>query len=165
MAKKKAAGQGTRALQVLLEAGVPFVEHAYEHDSAETNYGEEAANKLGASADRIFKTLVALVDGEPTVAIVPVTGLLDLKALAKARGAKRAELAPADVAERRTGYILGGISPLGQKTAMPAVLDESAWEGDSVLVSGGRRGLDIELAPEALAGLIGASRAPIARPA
>jgi Cys-tRNA(Pro)/Cys-tRNA(Cys) deacylase len=138
---------GTPATVALRAAGIPFTEHAYQHDPANTDFGLEAATALGVDADRVFKTLLAEVDGRLVVGIVPVTGKLDLKHLAAAVGGKRAAMADPALAERRTGYVRGGISPIGQKTAHPTVLDETAELWDTVYVSGGRRGLDIELAP------------------
>lgn len=128
-----------------------------------TDFGREAAEALGVEADRVFKTLLAEVDGRLAVGIVPVTGKLDLKALAAALGGKRAVMADAVVAERRTGYVVGGISPIGQKTAHPTVLDETAELWDTVFVSGGRRGLDLELAPADLIRATSAVVADIAR--
>lgn len=137
--------------------------HPYDHDPASTSYGEEAAHALDLPPGRVFKTLVASVDGRLTVAVVPVAGELDLKALAAAVGGKRASMAdPAD-AERATGYVRGGISPLGQRRRLPAVVDESAAGFDTVFVSAGRRGLQIELAPADLVRLTGARTATIAR--
>jgi Cys-tRNA(Pro)/Cys-tRNA(Cys) deacylase len=138
---------GTPATVALRAAGIPFTEHAYAHDPKNTNYGLEAATALGLDPERVFKTLLAEVDGALVVGIVPVTGKLDLKALAAAVGGKRAAMADPAVAQRRTGYVVGGISPIGQKTAHPTVLDETAELFDTVYVSGGRRGLDLELAP------------------
>ncbi|MDT3398787.1 Cys-tRNA(Pro) deacylase [Streptomyces sp. B1866] len=153
----------TPATAALAAAGTPFTTHAYEHDPAAPSYGEEAARALGADPARVFKTLVAAVDGRLTVAVVPVAASLDLKALAAAAGGKRAELAdPAD-AERATGYVRGGISPLGQRRRLPTVLDASACQHPTVYVSAGRRGLEAELAPADLAALTGAVTAPIAR--
>jgi Cys-tRNA(Pro)/Cys-tRNA(Cys) deacylase len=136
--------------------------HEYVHDPAAGSYGEEAAKALGIEPERVFKTLVAQVDGVLHVAIVPVTGELDLKALAAAVGRKRASLAdPAD-AERTTGYVRGGISPLGQRKQLPTVLDASAEQHPTVFVSAGRRGLEVEIAPADLARLTKATVAPIA---
>jgi Cys-tRNA(Pro)/Cys-tRNA(Cys) deacylase len=154
---------GTPATVALAAAGIAFVEHPYEHDPANSNFGIEAASALGFEPERVFKTLVTDVDGSLTVAIVPVSGKLDLKALASAVGAKKAQLADPHLAERRTGYVVGGISPVGQKIAHPTVLDESAEFFDTILVSGGRRGFDIELAPADLVRITGATVAPIAR--
>jgi Cys-tRNA(Pro)/Cys-tRNA(Cys) deacylase len=153
---------GTPATVALRAAGVAFTEHSYSHDPATTSYGLEAAEALGLEPDRVFKTLLADVDGRLVVGIVPVTGKLDLKRLAAAVGGKRAAMADPAVAERRTGYVVGGISPIGQKTAHPTVLDETAELWDTVYVSGGRRGLDIELAPADLVRVTGAIVADIA---
>ncbi|MFC8171559.1 MULTISPECIES: Cys-tRNA(Pro) deacylase [unclassified Streptomyces] len=164
MAKKqrKSAG-GTPATAALTAAGTPFTVHAYEHDPASPSYGEEAAEALGVSPDRVFKTLVADVDGELTVAVVPVAGRLDLKALASAVGGKRAVMADPVAAERTTGYVRGGISPLGQRKRLRTVLDASASEHATVCVSAGRRGLEVELSPADLAALTSAVVAPIGR--
>jgi Cys-tRNA(Pro)/Cys-tRNA(Cys) deacylase len=147
----------------LRAAGIPFAERSYAHDPAVTDFGREAADALGVEPDRVFKTLLADVDGSLVVGIVPVTGKLDLKALAAAVGGKKAEMADAALAERRTGYIVGGISPIGQKTRHQTVLDETAELWDTVFVSGGRRGLDLELAPADLIRATGATVADIAR--
>ncbi|WP_025133572.1 Cys-tRNA(Pro) deacylase [Leucobacter sp. PH1c] len=146
MAKKTAAGS-TPATVALTALGIPFESRSYTHDPAVTDFGGEAAEALGVPEERVFKTLLAEVDGALAVAIVPVSGKLDLKALAAALGGKRAQMADPAVAERRTGYVVGGISPLGQRTRLRTVLDASALAHPSVLVSGGRRGLDLELAP------------------
>lgn len=159
---KKAAG-GTPATVALTAAKAEFAVHAYEHDPAAPSYGEEAAQALGVSADRVFKTLVADVDGELTVAVVPVSGSLDLKALAAAVGGKRATMADPAAAERTTGYVRGGISPLGQRKRLRTVLDSSAGAHPTVCVSAGRRGLEVELSPADLAALTSATLAPIAR--
>ncbi|MFD6993108.1 Cys-tRNA(Pro) deacylase [Streptomyces sp. NPDC059943] len=159
---KKAAG-GTPATVALTAAKAAFTLHAYEHDPAAPSYGEEAAEALGVSADRVFKTLVADVDGELTVAVVPVSGSLDLKALAAAVGGKRATMADPAAAERTTGYVRGGISPLGQRKRLRTVLDSSARAHPTVCVSAGRRGLEVELSPSDLASLTSATLAPIAR--
>ena len=153
---------GTPATVALRGAGIPFTEHTYEHDPANTNFGLEAATALGLEPDRVFKTLMADVDGHLVVAIVPVTGKLDLKGLASALHGKRAAMADPALAERRTGYVVGGISPIGQKTAHPTVLDETAELWDTVYVSGGRRGFDIELTPADLVLATGAVLADIA---
>lgn len=160
----KRAPAGTPALVALATAGVAHTARPYEHDPASTlGYGLEAAHALGVEPERVFKTLLAVVDGELTVAVVPVTCTLGLKALAAARGAKKAAMAEVAVAERATGYVAGGISPLGQRQALPTVIDESVELFETVLVSGGRRGLDVELAPADLVALTGASLADIAR--
>jgi len=158
-----ASGPGTPATVALVAAGIPFTAHTYAHDPATTNYGLEAATALGLDPDRVFKTLLAEADGRLVVGIVPVTGMLDLKSLATAVGAKRAQMAEPAVAERKTGYVVGGISPLGQKVALPTVLDETASLWDTIFVSGGRRGFDIELAPADLLRLTGGQLADIAR--
>jgi Cys-tRNA(Pro)/Cys-tRNA(Cys) deacylase len=143
---------------------VAFTEHAYEHDPAASSYGLEAAHVLGLDPAQVFKTLLASVDGALVVAVVPVSGLLDLKAVAAAVGAKKAAMAdPAD-AERATGYVVGGISPIGQRRQHPTVIDESALGFDTIYVSGGRRGLDLGLAPADLVRITSATVAPIARP-
>jgi len=153
---------GTPATVALRGAGIPFAEHAYDHDPATTSFGLEAATALGIEPDRVFKTLMADVDGDLVVAIVPVTGKLDLKGLASALRGKRAAMADPAVAERRTGYVVGGISPIGQKTAHRTVLDETAQLWDTIFVSGGRRGFDIELSPADLVRATGAVLADIA---
>ncbi len=156
----------TPAVVAARNAGIAFRVHEYAHDPASDSYGLEAAATLGVEAARVFKTLVAMLDGDPrrlAVAIVPVCGQLDLKAVAASLGAKRAEMArPAD-AERATGYVLGGISPLGQKRRLPTLLDHSAGGFATVFVSAGRRGLEIELAPSELIRLSNARAAPIGR--
>ena len=149
MAKQKASA-GTPATVALTAAGLPFALHPYEHDPAAASYGLEAAEALGVEPDRVFKTLLADTELGLVVGVVPVTGLLDLKALASAVGAKRATMAEPAVAERRTGYVVGGISPIGQKTRHVTVVDETAQLFETVFVSGGKRGLDIELAPDDL---------------
>jgi Cys-tRNA(Pro)/Cys-tRNA(Cys) deacylase len=158
-----AASAGTPAIVALTRAGIPFTAHAYDHDPRATAFGPEAAEKLGLDPDRVFKTLLAGVDGALAVGIVPVALQLDLKALAQALGGKRAEMADPAVAERKTGYVVGGISPIGQKTALPTVLDESAILCETIFVSGGRRGLDLELAPDDLLAVTGGRYAAIAR--
>ena len=164
MAKKaKSGGQGTPAAGALDAAGVAFTVHAYEHDPAAASYGEEAAEAMGVSQDRVFKTLLADVDGTLTVGVVPVAARLDLKALAAAVGGKHAAMADPAAAERATGYVLGGISPLGQRKRLRTVLDDSALAHPTVYVSAGRRGLEVELAPRDLLTLTAATAAPIGR--
>ncbi|MEU6983640.1 Cys-tRNA(Pro) deacylase [Streptomyces sp. NPDC046324] len=164
MAKKqKKQTGGTPATVALTAAGVDYAVHSYDHDPASPSYGEEAAEALGVSPDRVFKTLVADVDGELTVAVVPVAGQLDLKALASAVGGKRASMADPALAERTTGYVRGGISPLGQRKRLRTVLDASASTHTTICISAGRRGLEVELTPEALTTLTAALLAPIAR--
>lgn len=161
---KKHGPVGTPALLALATAGVEHTAHAYEHDpGTDVGYGLEAAQVLGVPAEQVFKTLMTVVDGALTVAVVPVTGKLDLKALAAAVGAKRAVMAERAAAERATGYVVGGISPLGQKHAHPTVVDETVDLFDTVFVSAGRRGLDVELAPADLVRLTSATVADIAR--
>jgi Cys-tRNA(Pro)/Cys-tRNA(Cys) deacylase len=152
------AGKGTPAIAAATRAGVAFSVHEYAHDPRAASYGLEAAEKLGLDPARVFKTLVADVDGTLTVAVLPVEAQLDLRALGK-----RARMADAGAAERATGYVTGGISPLGQRRAHPTVVDESALEHETVHVSAGRRGLELELAPADLVELTGARVASIAR--
>ncbi|MDE0778515.1 MAG: aminoacyl-tRNA deacylase, partial [Nocardioides sp.] len=131
---------GTPATVALTRAGIEFTVRGYDHDPRAASFGLEAAAALGVPAERVFKTLLVGVDGALTVAIVPVSGQLDLKALARAVGGRRAVMADPATAERATGYVVGGISPLGQRRAHPTVLDTSALAHASILVSGGRRG-------------------------
>lgn len=138
--------------------------HTYEHDPAAAGYGLEAAAMLGVSAKRVFKTLLVDTGAGLGVGIVPVTGTLDLKAVAAALGVKNVSMAGPAAAERSSGYVVGGISPLGQRRALPTVLDDTAGEFATIYVSGGRRGFDIELAPGDLATMTRATRAPIGRP-
>jgi Cys-tRNA(Pro)/Cys-tRNA(Cys) deacylase len=159
---KRAAG-GTPATVALTAAGIAHTIHAYPHDPRSTSYGLEAAEALGLDPARVFKTLMASVDGRPTVAIVPVAGQLDLKALARAVGGSKAVMADAAVAQRVTGYVVGGISPIGQRRAHPTVLDERALDWPTVFVSAGKRGLDLEVAPADLARVTDAITAPIGR--
>jgi len=141
------SGRATPATAVLDGAGVDYTLHSYDHDRRASAYGEEAAAALGVDPSRIFKTLVASVNGRLTVGVVPVSAALDLKALAAAVGGKRATLADPGEAAKVTGYVLGGISPLGQRRALPTVVDSSAEDHATVFVSAGRRGLQVELAP------------------
>ena len=152
------AGKGTPAIAAAARAGVAFTVHEYRHDPRAESFGLEAVEKLGLDAARVFKTLVADVDGALTVAVVPVEAQLDLRALGK-----RARMADASAAERATGYVAGGISPLGQRRALPTVVDASALDHETIHVSAGRRGLELELAPADLVELTGARVAPIAR--
>ena len=158
---RKQASQGTPATAPLAAAGVSFVTHPYSHDPGAASYGLEAAEVLGIDPDRVFKTLMVDVDGRLAVGVVPVSGNLDLKAMAAALGGKKAAMADPATAERRTGYVLGGISPLGQRQPSPTVVDESALALETMLVSGGRRGLDLELSPADLVRLTGARTARI----
>ena len=155
MARRQAAG--TPALVALQRAGIAHTVHVYDHEPGRQDYGLEAAQALGVETASVFKTLLADVDGSPVVAIVPVTGMLDLKSLASLRQAKRARMLEAAAAERLTGYVVGGISPFGQRTALPTVLDASALDLDVVYVSGGRRGLDIGVAPLDIIAITGAT--------
>jgi Cys-tRNA(Pro)/Cys-tRNA(Cys) deacylase len=163
MTKAKRGAGGTPATVALTRAGVAFTTHSYEHDPAAPSYGLEAAEALGLDPEQVFKTLFVEADGAMVVGIVPVAGRLDLKAVAAAVGGKRATMADPAAAERATGYVVGGISPLGQKRHHPTVLDDSALAHETVYVSGGRRGLDIGLAPRDLVSLTRAVTAPIAR--
>jgi len=156
--------QLTPATTALTAAAVAFTVHDYPHDPRSESYGEEAAAVLGLSPGRVFKTLLADVDGTLTVAVVPVSGQLDLKALARAVGGRKASMADPKVAERSTGYVVGGISPLGQKRRHPTVVDATALDHPTVFVSAGRRGLEVELAPDDLVRLTAAVTAPIGRP-
>ncbi|TDD83042.1 Cys-tRNA(Pro) deacylase [Actinomadura rubrisoli] len=161
-AKPKGAG-GTPATVAAAKAGIDFTLHAYEADPNAGSYGEAAADALGIAHDRIFKTLLAEVDGRLTVGVVPVSSSLDLKALAAAAGGKKARMADPGDAERATGYVVGGISPLGQRRRLPTVVDASVSGLATVYVSAGRRGLQIELLPADLVRLTGAGLAAIAR--
>ncbi|HEV2347237.1 MAG TPA: Cys-tRNA(Pro) deacylase [Actinocrinis sp.] len=163
VASKSTASKGTPATVALTQAKVPFEVHAYDHDAAAQSYGTEAAEAMGIPPQRVFKTLLADVDGKLTVAVVPVSGQLDLKALASAVGGKKAAMADPSAAERTTGYVLGGISPLGQRKKLPTVIDESALDYETVFCSAGRRGLEVELAPADLVRLTSARTAPIGR--
>ncbi|UYO73626.1 Cys-tRNA(Pro) deacylase [Halomonas qinghailakensis] len=144
----------TPAINSAKHAGIAFQLHEYQHDTAAQSYGLEAAEKLGVAAQQVFKTLVVTLDGKQlAVGIVPVTSQLGLKQIAKAAGAKKAAMAaPGDV-ERTTGYVLGGVSPLGQKKRLPTFIDSSAQAFSTLYVSAGRRGLEIELSPSDLATL------------
>jgi Cys-tRNA(Pro)/Cys-tRNA(Cys) deacylase len=147
----------TPAVVAAQRAGIPFTLHEYEHDPSASSYGLEAADKTGVSPARVFKTLVVAQDGKLSVAIVPVAAQLDLRAFGK-----RAALADRAAAERATGYVLGGISPLGQRKRLPTVVDESALGHETVFVSAGRRGLELELAPADLVTLTDARVAAVA---
>jgi Cys-tRNA(Pro)/Cys-tRNA(Cys) deacylase len=155
------ASKGTPATVLLSKQKVTFTTHTYEVDARARSYGEAAAAALAVDPGRLFKTLVATVDGRLAVGIVPVSASLDLKALAAELGGKKAAMAQPAAAERATGYVTGGISPLGQRSRLPMVLDVSAHDWPTVFVSGGRRGLQIELSPADLASITAASTAPI----
>lgn len=162
MTKRRTPG-GTPATVALTAAGIAFDVRAYEHDPRATSYGLEAAEALGVDPARVFKTLLASLDATLVVGIVPVSGQLDLKALARALGGSKAVMAEVAAAERATGYVAGGISPIGQKRAHPTVLDVSALDHATILVSGGRRGFDLEIAPHDLVAVTGAVTATIGR--
>ena len=156
------AGRGTTATIALERAKIPFTIHEYSHDPRSGAYGLEASVALGVPPERVFKTLIASVDGTLAVGVVPVHRHLDLKALAAAAGGKKAVMAEVAAAERATGYVAGGISPVGQKKRLPVVIDASALELTTMYCSGGRRGLEIELAPADLIRAAGATVAAIA---
>ena len=158
------AGRGTTATAALERAKIPFTLHEYAHDPRHESYGTEASEALGVSPDRVFKTLVAEVDGALVTGVVPVQGQLDLKALAAACGGKKAAMAQVTAAERATGYVAGGISPVGQRKRLPVVVDSSAMGFGTVFCSAGRRGLEIELGPADLVRAAGATVADIGRP-
>jgi len=163
MAKRDARQPGTPATVALTRAGISFTSHVYDHDPSATSYGIEAAQALGLAPAEVFKTLMATIDGAPVIAIVPVDTTLDLKALAAARNGRKAEMADAAMAQRVSGYVVGGISPIGQKKALPTIIDDSAQALDLIYVSGGQRGFDIGLAPVDLAAITGGQFAAIAR--
>ena len=156
------ATRGTTATIALERAKIPFALHEYTHDPRADSFGLEASAALGVPPERLFKTLVATVDGALAVGVVPVNRQLDLKALAAAVGGKKAAMADAAAAERATGYVVGGISPVGQKRRLPIVVDASALELSTVYCSAGRRGLQMELAPADLVRATGARVAAIA---
>jgi Cys-tRNA(Pro)/Cys-tRNA(Cys) deacylase len=152
----------TPAINAAKKKKVPFAVHQYNHDPANEAYGKEAAEKMGIAAEKVFKTLVVQVDGKSLVgAVLPVASMLSMKLIAKAAGAKKAAMADKAVVERSTGYVLGGVSPLGQKKRIPTIIDSSAEDFSTIYVSGGRRGLQIELSATDLAGAIGAVFADI----
>ena len=154
--------KGTPATVGVARAGVEHRIHEYDHDPAAPSYGLEAAERLGVDPAGVFKTLVAEVDGRLAVAVVPVASRLDLKALAAAAGGRKAVMAEAAAAERATGYVVGGISPLGHRKRLPVFLDASMQDRPTVLVSAGRRGLELELSPADLARLSGGTFAALA---
>jgi Cys-tRNA(Pro)/Cys-tRNA(Cys) deacylase len=157
------AGRGTTATIALERARIPFTVHEYVHDPRHDSYGAEASAALGVAPERVFKTLITEVDGKLVAAVVPVSGELDLKALATAAGGKKAAMAEVAAAERATGYVAGGISPLGQRKRLPVVVDESAMGQPTMFCSAGRRGLEIELTPADLVRAANATVASIGR--
>jgi len=154
---------GTRATELLARLGIAHTVHRYAHDPRHASYGQEASEALAVPPGRVFKTLIADVDGQLAVGVVPVSGSLDLKALASAVGGKKAVMADAGQAEKASGYVTGGIAPVGLRRRLPIVVDESALGFATVFCSAGQRGLEIELAPADLIAAAGASTAPIAR--
>lgn len=162
MARRTIGARSTPALAALSDAGIAFTAHPYHHDAGVSSYGLEAAEALGVEPSRVFKTLMVNVDGSLAVAVVPVSGSLDLKAMAAALGRRRAVMADPAAAQRRTGYVLGGISPIAQRLPSPVVIDVTALDHPTVFVSGGQRGLDVELSPGDLVAVTEALTAPIA---
>lgn len=154
----------TPAINSAKKAKITYIVHQYDHDPGSQSYGEEAAEKLNVGTQRIFKTLVVALDNKQlAVSVIPVAGKLDLKGFASAVGVKKVAMANHKDAERATGYVLGGISPLGQKKRLKMVIDNSALDFETIYVSAGKRGLDIELSPNHLAKLTGAIFAVISR--
>ncbi|MBD8043907.1 Cys-tRNA(Pro) deacylase [Arthrobacter sp. Sa2BUA2] len=159
---KQGGRSATPATRALDAAGVSYRTMSYEHDPSAQSYGLEAAEKLGVPAEAVFKTLMVSVEGRLAVAMVPVAGSLDLKKVASLLGSRKAVIADRAEAEKRTGYVVGGISPLGQRLPSPAVIDSSAEALESIYVSGGRRGFEIVLSPSDLIRLTSAAVGPIA---
>ncbi|MBD2857730.1 Cys-tRNA(Pro) deacylase [Spongiibacter sp. KMU-158] len=153
----------TPGINAAKKAKISYNVHQYEHDAAHSSYGLEAAEKMNVAPERVFKTLVVNLDGKGmAVGVVPVSSMLNMKAIAKAAGVKKAAMAEAAEVEKSTGYVLGGVSPLGQKKRLPTVIDASAKNFETIFVSAGRRGLEIELSPQDLAALTAASFSDIA---
>ena len=161
--RKDAGGPTTQATLALDRVGVSYTRHTYDHDPSARSFGLEAAAVLGVDPQRVLKTLLVDTARGLAVGIVPVAGQLDLKSLAAALGVKSVMMADPLAAQRSSGYVVGGISPVGQKRALPTVLDDTAYGFETVFVSGGRRGFDIELSPADLASITRAVRAPIGR--
>ncbi|HYO43299.1 MAG TPA: Cys-tRNA(Pro) deacylase [Candidatus Limnocylindrales bacterium] len=163
------SSQGTRAIDAARRAGISYTVHEYAHDARSSlreggrGYALEAVSALGIDARRVFKTIVVSVDGRLGVAVVPADSEVDLKAVADALGGRKASIAPPAEAEKATGYVLGGISPLGTRRALPTVVDASAAAWPTIHVSAGKRGLEIELAASDLVALVRGSMAPVAR--
>lgn len=153
----------TPATAALSRLGLPFQTHTYAHDPSAQSYGLEAAEATGVPAERVFKTLLVDTGRGLAVGVVPVSGSLDLKAIAAALGVKKAAMADPAAAQRSTGYVVGGISPIGQRKALPTVIDSSAQDFETVFVSGGKRGFEIEIAPADLAAATRGTFAPIGR--
>lgn len=163
----KASAGATPAVTLLTRLAIPFTAHHYDHDPGVASFGREAAEELGVDPARVFKTLVVDLSAGGGrglgVTVLPVEGRLDLKAAGAAFGVKKVALADSAAAERSSGYVVGGISPLGQRTVLPTVLEETALLHDTIYVSGGARGFDVELAPTDLVAALSATTAPLLR--